>query len=247
MREPSPRSTDIDAIARRPGPRRGHRPRREDAGRHRPRHVLVDAVLRAARPRPTIERYDPSPICRCASAARSTTSTRPQYLGAEGGAPARPGDAARLRGRGRRARRRRAITGADPARCAVILGTGVGGLITLEEQIGVYIDKGAAPGQPVPRPDDDGERDRRHHRDAARLDGPEPLHLDRVRGERQRDRRGRAPHPRRDLRRRDDGRHRVVHDADRDLRVRAHDRAQRAQRRSGARVACRSTPTATGS
>src|SRR5207253_1635051 len=32
----------------------------------------------------------------------------------------------------------------DPARSAVIVGTGVGGLITLEEQIGVYNDKGAA-------------------------------------------------------------------------------------------------------
>jgi 3-oxoacyl-[acyl-carrier-protein] synthase II len=34
--------------------------------------------------------------------------------------------------------------GADPARCAVILGTGIGGLITLEEQISIYIEKGAA-------------------------------------------------------------------------------------------------------
>ena len=33
--------------------------------------------------------------------------------------------------------------GADPARCAVILGTGIGGLITLEEQIATYIEKGA--------------------------------------------------------------------------------------------------------
>jgi 3-oxoacyl-[acyl-carrier-protein] synthase II len=34
--------------------------------------------------------------------------------------------------------------GADPARCAVILGTGIGGLITLEEQIAIYGEKGAA-------------------------------------------------------------------------------------------------------
>jgi 3-oxoacyl-[acyl-carrier-protein] synthase II len=33
--------------------------------------------------------------------------------------------------------------GADPARCAVIMGTGIGGLITLEEQIGIYMEKGA--------------------------------------------------------------------------------------------------------
>jgi 3-oxoacyl-[acyl-carrier-protein] synthase II len=32
----------------------------------------------------------------------------------------------------------------DPARCGVIMGTGVGGLITLEDQIGVYLEKGAA-------------------------------------------------------------------------------------------------------
>ncbi|MBW3651345.1 MAG: beta-ketoacyl-[acyl-carrier-protein] synthase II, partial [Actinobacteria bacterium] len=33
--------------------------------------------------------------------------------------------------------------GADPARCAVVVGTGVGGLTTLENQIGLYKDKGA--------------------------------------------------------------------------------------------------------
>jgi 3-oxoacyl-[acyl-carrier-protein] synthase II len=38
--------------------------------------------------------------------------------------------------------------GADPARCAVILGTGIGGLITLEEQLRVYVDKG--PGRVSP-------------------------------------------------------------------------------------------------
>jgi 3-oxoacyl-[acyl-carrier-protein] synthase II len=32
----------------------------------------------------------------------------------------------------------------DPARSAVIVGTGVGGLITLEEQVGIYHDKGAS-------------------------------------------------------------------------------------------------------
>jgi 3-oxoacyl-[acyl-carrier-protein] synthase II len=34
--------------------------------------------------------------------------------------------------------------GADPARSAVIMGTGIGGLITLEEQVGVYLGKGAS-------------------------------------------------------------------------------------------------------
>ncbi|GIU90934.1 MAG: hypothetical protein KatS3mg010_2033 [Acidimicrobiia bacterium] len=32
----------------------------------------------------------------------------------------------------------------DPARCAVVIGTGIGGLITLEEQIGVHLEKGPA-------------------------------------------------------------------------------------------------------
>ena len=32
--------------------------------------------------------------------------------------------------------------GADPARCAVVAGTGIGGLITLEEQVRIYLDKG---------------------------------------------------------------------------------------------------------
>jgi 3-oxoacyl-[acyl-carrier-protein] synthase II len=38
--------------------------------------------------------------------------------------------------------------GADPARCAVILGTGIGGLNTLEEQLRVYVEKG--PGRVSP-------------------------------------------------------------------------------------------------
>jgi 3-oxoacyl-[acyl-carrier-protein] synthase II len=31
----------------------------------------------------------------------------------------------------------------DPARCAVVAGTGVGGLLTLEQQVGTYLEKGA--------------------------------------------------------------------------------------------------------
>jgi 3-oxoacyl-[acyl-carrier-protein] synthase II len=34
-------------------------------------------------------------------------------------------------------------TGADPARCAVVMGTGIGGLITLEDQFAVFHEKGA--------------------------------------------------------------------------------------------------------
>src|SRR5262245_17671782 len=38
--------------------------------------------------------------------------------------------------------------GADPARSAVIIGTGIGGLITLEEQVSIYLEKG--PGRVSP-------------------------------------------------------------------------------------------------
>jgi 3-oxoacyl-[acyl-carrier-protein] synthase II len=34
--------------------------------------------------------------------------------------------------------------GTDPARCAVVAGTGVGGLLTLEQQVGTFIEKGAS-------------------------------------------------------------------------------------------------------
>ena len=219
----------------RPGPGRRHRPRREDAGRDRPRHVLVDARRRAL-DRGRHHALRPRPTCRCASAARSATSTRPPYLGAEGSAPRRPRHATRLRGRGRRARRRRrapvrpgAQRGHRRHRCRrADHARGAGRHLQRE---------GRGPGQPVPRPDDDGERDRGHDRDAVRLEGPELLRRHRVRGERQRDRRGGAAHPRRERRHRDDRRLRVVPDADRDLRVRAHDRAEHAQRRPRARVA----------
>ena len=109
--------------------------------------------------------------------------------------------------------------------------------MTLEDQVVGVPAEGARARQPVLRADDDDERDRRHGRDAVRLDRPEPLHLHRVRGERARDRRGGAAHPRRQRRRRARRRHRGVLDRHGDLRVRAHDRALDAQRRSRARVA----------
>ena len=51
--------------------------------------------------------------------------------------------------------------GADPARCGVVAGTGVGGLITQEAQEQILFSKGAVAGQPLPRPHDDGQRHRR--------------------------------------------------------------------------------------
>ena len=82
--------------------------------------------------------------------------------------------------------------GADPAACAVIVGTGVGGLEHARGAESTFHREGREPGQPVPRPDDDDERDRRaRSRCSFGWTGPEPLHLHRVRGRRQRDRRGR--------------------------------------------------------
>ena len=51
--------------------------------------------------------------------------------------------------------------GADPLRCGVVAGSGVGGIRTLEDQVLIYAEKGAVEGRPVPRADDDGQRHRR--------------------------------------------------------------------------------------
>ena len=72
--------------------------------------------------------------------------------------------------------------GADPSRCAVIAAPASAGSRRSRSNEATFLEKGAEPGQPVPRADDDGERDRRHDRDALRLDRPEPLHRHRVRG-----------------------------------------------------------------
>ena len=96
--------------------------------------------------------------------------------------------------------------GADPARCAVILGTGIGGLITLEEQIALYVEKGAGRVSPFLVPMMMTNATAGTVAMQLGWTGPEPLHLHRVRGQRARDRRSRPPHPRRHLRRRDDRR-----------------------------------------
>ena len=55
----------------------------------------------------------------------------------------------------------------------------------------MLIERGAEPGQPVPRADDDAQRHRRACRHAAGLDRPEPVHRHRLRGRRPRHRRRR--------------------------------------------------------
>jgi 3-oxoacyl-[acyl-carrier-protein] synthase II len=89
----------------------------------------------------TIERYDPSPMpVRIGCEVRDFDPTA--YLGPK---EARRVDRVTQLGLAAAAD---ALAdagdpGADPARCAVILGTGIGGLITLEEQIAIYLEKGA--------------------------------------------------------------------------------------------------------
>ena len=61
---------------------------------------------------------------------------------------------------------------ADPDRTGVMIGTGIGGLETIEEQFRVLREKGAASGEPVPRAHDDGQPGRRRRLDALRLPGP---------------------------------------------------------------------------
>ena len=116
----------------------------------------------------------------------------------QGGSPDRPGQPARHRRRRGGARCRPVWTRpgeVDPARVAVLAGTGVGGLTTLEDQIARAGRAGPEPGQPVPRADDDDERHGRPAVDASRLHRRQPLHLDGVRVGGQRHRRRPADDP----------------------------------------------------
>ena len=137
--------------------------------------------------------------------------------------------------------------GADPARCGVVMGGGVGGLTTLEEQVIIRFEKGSTRVSPFLVPMMMVNATAGQHRDAVRLDRAEPLRRHRLRGERERDRRGRPDDPLRRGRRHARRWRRVLDHADRDGRVRAHDRAQHAQRRPRRTRRGRSTPTATAS
>ena len=193
----------------RPPADRRHRHRGQDPGRDRRRVVLVDDPRRARRMARTIRSSTPpTSSVRFACEVRDfdpveyfgpkevRRQDRVTHLGFAAAADAID-DAGEL--------------GADPARCAVIAATGVGGLTTLQENCEIFFEQGPVAGQPVLRADDDAERDRGRHLDALRLDRPGVLHLDRVRRRRQRDRRGRPAHPRRQRRRRHRRRHRGVH------------------------------------
>jgi 3-oxoacyl-[acyl-carrier-protein] synthase II len=89
-----------------------------------------------------ITRFDPSPLpVRFGCEVRDFDP--PEYLGAK---EARRVDRVTQLGFAAAvdALRDAGDVGADPARSAVIIGTGVGGLQSLEDQVGVYIEKGAA-------------------------------------------------------------------------------------------------------
>ena len=71
--------------------------------------------------------------------------------------------------------------GADPARCAVVAGVGIGGLGTWRTRSEVLIERGAAAGHAVPGSDDDAQRHPGHRGHAAGLDGPQHLRRHRLR------------------------------------------------------------------
>ena len=177
----------------RPDAGRDHRPRREDGGREPISTTFWSTLAAGQSTAAGIKRYDPSDLPVRFGCEVPDFDPTP-YLGAEGGPARRPGHATRFRGRRRCAGRR----GRSPLRPVAQCGDrryrrrrpdharGTGRHLQRE---------GRGPGQPVPRADDDGERDRGHDRHAVRLEGPELLCRHRVRGERERDRRGGAAHP----------------------------------------------------
>ena len=99
--------------------------------------------------------------------------------------------------------------GADPSRCAVIAATGIGGLETMETNEPTFFDRGASRVSPFFVPMMMPNATAGHDLDPLRLHRPRAVHLHRVRGGRQRDRRRRPHGPRRQRRRRHRGRDRA--------------------------------------
>ena len=164
----------------------------------------------------------------------------------------RAGSTARSRSRSsRRARRSRArssrSTTSNCERIGVSVGSGIGGLETIEQGVDVLAQSGSAPRAAVRDSDDDLQHDERLPRDPPRAQGPEPLPRQRVRDRRALDRRGGA-RDRARRRGRDAGRrHRGAGDADRAWRASPRcARSRRATTSPRARAA-RSTASATAS
>ena len=190
----------------------------------------------AARHRGPIQRFDPSRAPGALRGARSSTSTRSPYLGPK---ESRRVDRATQLGfaAAADALADAGDLGVDPGRCAVIAATGIGGLDHARGTGHVYLEKGAEPGQPVLRPDDDG-RTRPPGSSASTSAGPAPTSASPPRA---------RPAPTRSARARASsatasptssmagGTEAAITPPGR-RRVRPHGRAEQAQRRAGARV-----------
>ena len=129
--------------------------------------------------------------------------------------------------------------GLDAGRVAVVAGTGIGGLTTLEEQVRLHAERGPEKGprrvSPMLVPDDDGQRAGRPGGHRPRLHRPVPVRGHRLRHRRQRHRRGVPAAARRHRRRRGRRGHRVRHHPHGHGRLRQHGRPQQAVRRPGHR------------
>ena len=98
---------------------------------------------------------------------------------------------------------------ADPDRSACVIGTGIGGITTIEEQHTIMQERGPGEGLAARHPDPDGQRRQRGGLDEARPARPVVRHRVRVLGRRARDRDRRAADRLRRRRQRRGGRHGV--------------------------------------
>ena len=214
---------------RRPPAGRRHRRRPPHAGRQRRRHLLGDARRRAVR-RPRRSRrfdatdhpityacevrgFDPQERFGFKEARRLDRAAQLGVAAAGDAVAAAFGDD----GVGRRRHR--------PARAGVVAGTGIGGLQTLEEQVAQYGEKGPTRVSPLLVPMMMANATAGLVGIEHGLTGPEPLHRHRLRGRRQRHRRGGPARPRGLVRRRRRRRHRGGDHAGRPRRLLAHGRA----------------------
>ena len=127
--------------------------------------------------------------------------------------------------------------GYDPDATGVIIGSGIGGLKSFEEQHDVYRERGPEQDLAVLHPDVHRRHRGRHRLDALQREGAELRDRLGVRDERARHRRRVPHHPVRRRRRDDHRRLRGDRHADGDRRLREHEGAVRAQRLAGDRVA----------
>ena len=110
------------------------------AGRHAPGRRRSRSSIRSTR--------------RCGSPARSRTSTpRSTWTGRKPGATTRSCSSPSRRRIRRSPRPGSTSDFPSPERTGVIIGSGIGGMRTFEEQCSIYLDQGSRPRLPVLRPD----------------------------------------------------------------------------------------------